>query len=502
MDKVLALKYRPKNFKDLVGQDRISRTISMALDSNRIAHAYLLSGLRGSGKTSTARILAKCILCENGPTSNPCEKCDSCLSANLGKHMDIVEMDAASSRGIDDIKELIEHIRYKPTSGKYKIFIIDEIHMLTVQAFNALLKTLEEPPSFVRFILATTDPLKLPATILSRTQHYRFRKISVADTTKHLSHILNLENIKYESDAVETIARCGHGSLRDSLTILDQAIVFCKKDITTTAVTDMLDLVDTELLDELFDIVLNDKAIDKIADKFTKYELSSVLDEVAEYLKECIKQADPRFDMVVYDRFFSIIGSSKYLLSINSDEEFVLLLTILKLKNATKRYAIDDIIDKLEADQPQTSKQTVQRPTKQTAKLQKTPQELYKTLVDVVFDRSFEVGQCFESSFEFVSFNDKNLLLKSTAEQMCKNLLWKNFDLIKQQAVQIYGDGVTISFEKQAQTEEIQEPQTEKTQPQPRPHTDADDSLENSDIVKEAKRYLQPTKIEKIPKDI
>ena len=161
--RVLALKYRPHRFEDLVGQSTVSQTLSLALDSHRLSHAYLFSGLRGSGKTSTARIMAKALLCSNGPTSKPCEVCDNCKSANSNRHLDIIEMDAASNRGIDDIKDLIEHTKYKPSSARFKVFIIDEVHMLTTQAFNALLKTLEEPPAFVKFILATTDPLKLPS---------------------------------------------------------------------------------------------------------------------------------------------------------------------------------------------------------------------------------------------------------------------------------------------------------------------------------------------------
>ncbi len=228
MSLALARKYRPTSFDDLVGQDTVSQTLSQALDSNRLSHAYLFSGLRGSGKTSTARIFAKALLCEIGESSNPCDKCSNCISSNENRHLDIIEMDAASNRGIDDIKELIEHTKYKPSSARYKIFIIDEVHMLTPQAFNALLKTLEEPPSFVKFILATTDPLKLPATILSRTQHFRFKKIAQKLVLQHLEHILNKEGVDYEKDALDIIARSGAGSLRDSLTLLDQAIVYSK----------------------------------------------------------------------------------------------------------------------------------------------------------------------------------------------------------------------------------------------------------------------------------
>ena len=179
----LALKYRPKNFDELIGQDTISLSLSHALDSNRLGHAYLFSGLRGSGKTSSARIFAKSLICTKGPTSKPCEICQNCKMANENNSLDIIEMDAASHRTIDDIRELNEATKYAPVASRYKIFIIDEVHMLTKEASNAFLKTLEEPPSYVKFILATTDPLKLPVTILSRTQHYRFKPVSYTHLT-------------------------------------------------------------------------------------------------------------------------------------------------------------------------------------------------------------------------------------------------------------------------------------------------------------------------------
>ena len=182
----LALKYRPKNFDELIGQEAVSKSLIHALDEGRISHAYLFSGLRGSGKTSSARIFSKALVCEKGPTSRPCEVCPQCVMANESRHMDIIEMDAASHRKIDDIRELIEQTKYAPAMARYKIFIIDEVHMLTKEAFNALLKTLEEPPSYVKFILATTDPLKLPTTVLSRTQHFRFKQISKYSIVKHL----------------------------------------------------------------------------------------------------------------------------------------------------------------------------------------------------------------------------------------------------------------------------------------------------------------------------
>ena len=346
--RVLALKYRPHRFEDLVGQSTVSQTLSLALDSDRLSHAYLFSGLRGSGKTSTARIMAKALLCSEGPTSKPYEVCDNCKSANSNRHLDIIEMDAASNRGIDDIKDLIEHTKYKPSSARFKVFIIDEVHMLTTQAFNALLKTLEEPPGFVKFILATTDPLKLPATILSRTQHFRFNKIATVDVIHHLSHILNEENINYEKDALEILARAGQGSLRDTLTLLDQAIIFSKGKVNTTSVVDMLGLIDPKLMDDIFFIILNKGDINQIIKDLESYEVSQICDEMAIYLKDKMISKDTKFDLLLFDRFFRILSDAKHLLAINSDGGFVLILTFMKMIEATNLKTIDDIINQVE----------------------------------------------------------------------------------------------------------------------------------------------------------
>ncbi|MFX4155067.1 DNA polymerase III subunit gamma/tau [Aliarcobacter butzleri] len=351
-DRVLALKYRPKRFEDLIGQSTISQTLSLALDSNRLSHAYLFSGLRGSGKTSTARIMAKALLCSQGPTSKPCDICDNCKSANTSKHLDIIEMDAASNRGIDDIKDLIEHTKYKPSSARFKVFIIDEVHMLTTQAFNALLKTLEEPPGFVKFILATTDPLKLPATILSRTQHFRFNKIAQSDVVHHLSYILNKENIDFEQNALEILARSGQGSLRDTLTLLDQAIIFSKGKVNTTSVVDMLGLIDPKMMDNIFSMILNKEDITKLVKELEVYEVSQICDEMTIYLKDKMLSRDNKFDLLLFDRFFRILSDAKQLLAINSDGTFVLILTFMKMIEATNLRTIDDIINQVEKIEP------------------------------------------------------------------------------------------------------------------------------------------------------
>ena len=350
MSLALARKYRPATFDDLIGQEAVSQTLSLALDGNRLSHAYLFSGLRGSGKTSTARIFAKALLCEEGATSHPCGVCTHCTMAAQNSHMDIIEMDAASNRGIDDIKDLIEHTKYKPSSARYKIFIIDEVHMLTNQAFNALLKTLEEPPDFVKFILATTDPLKLPATILSRTQHFRFKKIPQNLVLKHLEHILNLEGIEYEKDALDILARSGAGSLRDSLTLTDQAIVYSKNFVDMNTVTKMLGIIEPSHLQALLEDIMM-KETNKILSFIkmaTDYEAEMILDELTLYLKELLLGGNGKFSPMIIERFFRVIAESKNLLSLGADGEFVLSLSLFKMMESLEIKDIDTMIRGLE----------------------------------------------------------------------------------------------------------------------------------------------------------
>jgi len=346
----LARKYRPATFDDLIGQEAVSQTLSLALDGNRLSHAYLFSGLRGSGKTSTARIFAKALLCEQGSTSHPCGTCTHCTMAAQNSHMDIIEMDAASNRGIDDIKDLIEHTKYKPSSARYKIFIIDEVHMLTNQAFNALLKTLEEPPDFVKFILATTDPLKLPATILSRTQHFRFKKIPQNLVLKHLEHILTLENVGYEKDALDIIARSGAGSLRDSLTLTDQAIVYSKNFVDVATVTGMLGIIEPSHLEQLLaDVMAKDTGkILAFINMARDYEAEMILDELTLYLKELLLGGNGKFSAMIIERFFRVIADSKSLLSLGTDGEFVLSLALFKMMESLEIKDIDTMIRGLE----------------------------------------------------------------------------------------------------------------------------------------------------------
>ena len=447
---VLARKYRPSNFDELIGQETITQTLSLALDSNRLSHAYLFSGLRGSGKTSTARIFAKALICEQGMSHQPCGVCENCIMALENRHMDIIEMDGASSRKIDDIRDLIEQTKYKPVVARYKIFIIDEVHMLTKEAFNALLKTLEEPPSYVKFILATTDPLKLPATILSRTQHFRFKRIATNKIVNHLSHILNLEEIGYEQEALEILARSGSGSLRDTLTLLDQAIIYSKNYVDVQTVTDMLGLVDPKFIDDLFKAVF-DKNYPQLIE-YTKvledYEPEMVVDELIAYLKEKMYTQDPLFSTLVLDRFFRVLSDSKVMFSINADGSFVLSLIFFKMIEALKIKEIDQMIESMQKDvtlaQPIKKEQSIVTSSEiikpiETPKIeqlkptiQNNDMKMFHNLIAKIEDRNYQLGECFKNNISFVSFENNILTWESCADEECKKALRHGYSVIKQ----------------------------------------------------------------------
>ncbi len=245
---VLARKYRPQTFADLVGQEHISRALTNALTSGRVAHAFLFTGARGVGKTSSARIMAKALNCEQGTSPEPCNACSACKEITDGNAVDVLEIDGASNTGVDDVRELRDTIRYLPARGRYKIVIIDEVHMLSTNAFNALLKTLEEPPPHVKFIFATTEPHKLPITILSRCQRYDFKRISLKKIVARLEDIVRRENISVTETALTMVARKGDGSMRDSLSTLDQVLAFCGENVLDEDVTTLLGVVDRRLL--------------------------------------------------------------------------------------------------------------------------------------------------------------------------------------------------------------------------------------------------------------
>ena len=254
-------KWRPQVFEDIIGQKHITQTLMNAISLNRISHAYIFSGPRGVGKTTTARILAKALNCEKGSTPHPCNKCDRCIRITEGYSMDVIEIDGASNRGIDDIRDLRNKVKFAPVEGKYKVYIIDEIHMLTTEAFNALLKTLEEPPSHVVFIFATTAPHKIPNTILSRCQWFNFRRISLEDIMNKLKMIIKDEKLEIDDQTLSVIAQSSTGSMRDAESILDQIIAYCGKEITLQNVREVLGIIEEDVFFNFVDTIIKNDAV-------------------------------------------------------------------------------------------------------------------------------------------------------------------------------------------------------------------------------------------------
>ncbi|MCQ2928696.1 DNA polymerase III subunit gamma/tau [Helicobacter pylori] len=547
---VLALKYRPKHFSELVGQESVAKTLSLALDNQRLANAYLFSGLRGSGKTSSSRIFARALMCEEGPKAVPCDTCIQCQSALNNHHIDIIEMDGASNRGIDDVRNLIEQTRYKPSFGRYKIFIIDEVHMFTTEAFNALLKTLEEPPSHVKFLLATTDALKLPATILSRTQHFRFKKIPENSVISHLKTILEKEQVSYEASALEKLAHSGQGSLRDTITLLEQAINYCDNAITESKVAEMLGAIDRSVLEDFFQSLINqDEA--RLQERYAileNYETESVLEEMMLFLKAKLLSPDT-YSILLIERFFKIIMSSLSLLKEGANASFVLLLLKMKFKEALKLKALDDAILELEQ-----SKESVLKPINQNANAPKqepkstekieqaeriegtekrenteTPQtpmlsakdrifhNLFKQVQTLVYERNYELGAVFEKNIRFIDFDSqtKTLTWESLAADKDKELLRERFKIVKGIVDGVFGKGENIKIalnnhlENKSAREETKEVKDfkisslrEKILPQPTTETTAEmkeKEVQKKETKENDTKEIQETQLKEAP---
>ena len=282
--KVLARKWRPGNFSEVVGQQHILQSLSHALDSDRLHHALLFTGTRGVGKTTIARILAKALNCEQGISSTPCGKCESCVAIEEGRYIDLIEVDAASRTKVDDTRELLDNVQYLPTSGRYKVYLIDEVHMLSRSSFNALLKTLEEPPDHVKFLLATTDPQKLPVTVLSRCLQFNLKRLDPEQIKTQLAHILKSEHIDSDDESLDLLAHSADGSMRDGLSLLDQAISFGAGKVIKEDVRKMLGSIEQRYIHALIESLANEdtiklfKAIDDAADRSPDFNM--VLDEL------------------------------------------------------------------------------------------------------------------------------------------------------------------------------------------------------------------------------
>ncbi|UYZ85406.1 DNA polymerase III subunit gamma/tau [Entomomonas sp. E2T0] len=401
---VLARKWRPHNFHEMVGQTHVLRALINALDTGRLHHAYLFTGTRGVGKTTISRILTKCLNCEQGVSSTPCGVCSTCVEIDEGRFIDLIEVDGASRTKVEDTRELLENIQYAPTRGRFKVYLIDEVHMLSSHSFNALLKTLEEPPSHVKFLLATTDPQKLPVTILSRCLQFALKNIPADRIVEHLAHVLDVEKIPYEKEALWLLGRSAQGSMRDAMSLTDQAIAFGGEKVNTADVRDMLGTLDQNQVYELLFALLEGDAkqllaiIKQLAEQSPDWldvlaELLNVLHRIAiaQILPDAVDdsigdkeqiialaQALPAEDVQFYYQV-GLVGRRDLPLATSSQQGFeMVLLRMLAFRPANAERAPITPLKKIEAS---ATTETVEKKTLNNAKLVQPTEEIVTKVV-------------------------------------------------------------------------------------------------------------------------
>jgi DNA polymerase III subunit gamma/tau len=372
---VLARKWRPQLFEEVVGQQHITQTLQNAISQKRVAHAFLFTGARGVGKTSTARILAKALNCEKGPQINPCDQCTNCQEITHGTSMDVIEIDGASNRGIDEIRELRENVRYTPAKSRYKIYIIDEVHMLTREAFNALLKTLEEPPPHILFIFATTEPHKIPATILSRCQRYDFKRIPFREVIGSLKRIVEEEKIQISQRGLLSIAKESEGSLRDAQSLLDQVIAYAGENIRDEDISEVLGLIDHKILSDTIEALANrdvERCMEAVEHVYHfGYDLQHFCRELLQYLRhlilikvsqhpegllelpeeelELFKNQAGKFQFDQLNHLFSLLLKGEQEIAQSTFPRTMLEMTLIRMATLRPILPIDEMIKKLEA---------------------------------------------------------------------------------------------------------------------------------------------------------
>ena len=371
---VLARKWRPQVFEDVVGQRPITQTLQNAISQQRVAHAFLFTGARGVGKTSTARILAKALNCENGPQINPCNQCATCHEISAGNSMDVIEIDGASNRGIDEIRELRENVRYTPAKSRYKIYIIDEVHMLTREAFNALLKTLEEPPPHIIFVFATTESHKIPATILSRCQRYDFKRIPLKEIIGSLKRIVEEEKVQISQRGLFSIAQESEGSLRDAQSLLDQLISYGGKEIRDEDIAEVLGVIDRKILNDTIEAIAhrNTERCMEIVEHVYHYgyDLQHFCRELLQYFRnlilmkvsqqpeglmdlpkeefEILKKQAERFQFDQLNHLFSLLLKGEEEVAQSTFPRIMLEMTLIRMATLRPILPIDEILKKLE----------------------------------------------------------------------------------------------------------------------------------------------------------
>jgi DNA polymerase-3 subunit gamma/tau len=377
---VLARKYRPQTFEEVIGQDHITRTLANAISSDRVAHAILFSGPRGTGKTTVARILAKTMNCKKGPSPIPCNECRSCKEITSGRAVDVFEIDGASNNSVDQIRELRENVRYMPAHSLYKIYIIDEVHMLSTSAFNALLKTLEEPPSHVMFIFATTEPNKIPITILSRCQRHDFRRISLESMSKHMSLLCSKEGIDIGDEGLELIAREADGSMRDALSLLDQVMACLEGTITNDRIVDILGVIDRKnlfdissaiisgnipaILDILDDIYVHGHDMKKLYSDLVEHFRNLLVVKMGKKISKLVDLPAHEIDLmanqvkniseVYLNQVFNILFNEETTIRFSAQPKLALEMAFIKMFQIKPALSIDELIDKLDTLRQET----------------------------------------------------------------------------------------------------------------------------------------------------
>ena len=367
-------KFRPDNFEDVKGQDHIVTTLTNQINANRIGHAYLFCGTRGTGKTTVAKILAKAVNCEHPVNGSPCNECEMCKAIQAGTSMNVIEIDAASNNGVDNIREIREEVTYRPTEGRYKVYIIDEVHMLSTGAFNALLKTLEEPPSYVIFILATTEAHKIPITILSRCQRYDFHRISIDTIAARLSELLKVEGVEAEEKAIRYVAKAGDGSMRDALSLLDQCIAFyLGQTLTYDKVLDVLGAVDTEVFSRLLrkvlagdvtsairileELIVGGRELSQFVGDFTWYMRNLLLVKTSDNPEEAIdvssenlkllKEESEMTDSDTLMRYIRIFSDLSNQIRFATQKRVLVEIALIKLCRPAMETNLDSVLDRI-----------------------------------------------------------------------------------------------------------------------------------------------------------
>ena len=379
-------KFRPGEFDEVKGQDHISQTLQNQIKANRIGHAYLFCGTRGTGKTTVAKIFAKAVNCLNPVDGSPCGECEMCKAISAGTSMNVIEIDAASNNGVDNIREIREEVAYRPTEGKYKVYIIDEVHMLSIGAFNALLKTLEEPPEYVIFILATTEVHKIPITILSRCQRYDFKRITIDTIAARLSELMDKEGVEVEDRAIRYIAKAADGSMRDALSLLDQCIAFyLGQKLTYDHVLEVLGAVDTEVFSKLLreilqrdvvkvlgtleELIMQGRELSQLATDFTGYmrnlllaKSSDNMEDVLDVSTENLAQLKEESEMMDYDtliRYIRIFSELSNQLKYATQKRVMLEVALIKLCKPEMEASQDSILDRIRAVEEKVEKGVV-----------------------------------------------------------------------------------------------------------------------------------------------